>query len=421
MNILDRIINVVKTQGAITLQEIYKALPDLKETVIRGTLNRYIRKENKKIDRLVRGLYIYLHKEVNDKILEFKPTLKRTRSVIINKFKYLLLDNKKSLKKYPYMVAGLEGQLSFDEIDISNFTECKEDIDIYQPYNQSSHSNTLRMDFKKEFNDINPDSIKLELEKQYPIEYFDNKIFNEDSRDFLKKIENDSIDLVVTDPPYPTTKRGIGKRTNMGGMMMSNLTSSGKIFEHNSIKISEYMPELFRVLKDGAHCYIMTNHKNLVEMLNTAVNCGFKFIKSLIWAKNNKTSGQFYMSQYEYILFFRKGKAKRINNCGTSDLLFFDNKKTRAPQTDKDGNIILDDKGKVKYKNLHDTEKPVELMKVLVENSTISNLDRVLDPFAGIGSLALACLELGRKFICNEIDKIYRNIAKARVDEIVTL
>lgn len=101
----------------------------------------------------------------------------------------------------------------------------------------------------------------------------------------------------------------------------------------------------------------MTNHINLIDMLNTFTNCGFHFIKSLIWNKGNKIMGQYYMSQFEYILFFRKGKGKKINNCGTSDILSVKNIKT------KDNN----------NNNLHDTEKPVELMKILIENSSNEN------------------------------------------------
>lgn len=61
--------------------------------------------------------------------------------------------------------------------------------------------------------------------------------------------------------------------------------------------------------------------------------------------------GQYYMSQFEYILFFRKGKGIKINNCGTSDIISIPNIKT------KDG----------MGKNLHDTEKPVALMELLVK------------------------------------------------------
>lgn len=57
------------------------------------------------------------------------------------------------------------------------------------------------------------------------------------------------------------------------------------------------------------------------------------------------------MSQFEYILFFRNGRGIKINNCGTPDILSVPNKKTK----DEDG------------ENIHDTEKLVELMKVLTE------------------------------------------------------
>lgn len=216
--------------------------------------------------------------------------------------------------------------------------------------------------------------------------------------ELMAKIKDESIDMVVTDPPYRVTARG--NAGNTGGMMQKKLSMQGKIFEHNDINPIEYIPELYRVLKDGSHCYIMTNHVNLQEMLNVATECGFKFIKSLIWNKGNKIMGRFYMSQFEYILFFRKGKGKQINNCGTADILNVANRKTK----DKDG------------KNIHDTEKPVELMRILIENSTQKG-EIVLDPFVGVGSTAIACKKLNRKFIGFEIDENYYNIACTRINE----
>lgn len=215
--------------------------------------------------------------------------------------------------------------------------------------------------------------------------------------EFVKTVPDNSIDLIVTDPPYKTTKRGISKSTTTGGLVRSELGKQGKIFKHNDIKMSDYMPELFRILKEGSHFYIMTNHKNLYEMLTVGQGVGFHFTKSLIWNKGNKIMGQAYMSQFEYILFFRKGKFKRINHCGTADILDVPNKKTKG----EDG------------KNLHDTEKPVELMRILIENSSEEG-DIVLDPFMGIGSTVLACLELGRVGVGVEIDEEYYKIAKQR-------
>ena len=155
------------------------------------------------------------------------------------------------------------------------------------------------------------------------------ELYNGDCLEIMDNINDESIDLIITDPPYKTTKRGISKKTTTGGLVRSELGKQGKIFKHNDIKPQEYISELYRVLKEGSHCYIMTNHVNLQEILNTATECGFDFIKSLIWDKGNKIMGQCYMSQFEYILFFRKGKHKKINNCGTSDILSIPNKKNK--------------------------------------------------------------------------------------------
>ena len=67
-------------------------------------------------------------------------------------------------------------------------------------------------------------------------------------------------------------------------------------------------------------------------------------------------------------------------------------------------------------KNIHDTEKPIELMEVLVNNSSQEN-ELVLDPFMGVGSTGLACIKNNRNFIGIEIDENYFNIAKSRLEE----
>lgn len=220
-----------------------------------------------------------------------------------------------------------------------------------------------------------------------------------DCLEVLKRLPDDSVDLIVTDPPYLTTSRG--NAGNSGGMLQKEINKKGKVFLYNNIDCLEYAPEFYRILKDGSHCYIMTNHVNLIHMLNVFTDCGFHFIKSLIWNKGNKIMGQYYMSQFEYILFFRKGKGKRINNCGTSDILSVPNKKTKD----------------INGKNLHDTEKPIDLMKILIENSSLEN-QLVLDPFMGIGSSGVASIKLNRNFIGIEIDETYFNTAKERIEKV---
>lgn len=217
-----------------------------------------------------------------------------------------------------------------------------------------------------------------------------------DCLEVLKSMPSESIDLIVTDPPYKTTSRG--NAGNSGGMLQKEINKKGQVFNFNDIDCEKYAPEFYRVLKDGSHCYIMTNHINLIHILNTFTANGFHFIKSLIWDKGNKIMGQYYMSQFEYILFFRKGKGIKINNCGTSDILSVPNKKLK----DTNG------------KNLHDTEKPVNLMKILIENSSAEN-ELVLDPFMGIGSTGVACVNTNRNFIGIELDQEYFEIAKERI------
>lgn len=224
------------------------------------------------------------------------------------------------------------------------------------------------------------------------------KLINDDCLKVLKNIPDNSIDLIVTDPPYKVTSRG--NAGNSGGMLQSDKFMKGKVFTYNDIDCSQYAPEFFRILKDSTHCYIMTNHINLINMLNVFTNNGFRFVKSLIWSKGNKIMGHYYMSSYEYILFFRKGKGKMINHCGTSDILSVPNHKTKG----------------IDSKNLHDTEKPAELMRILIENSSQPN-EIVLDPFMGIGSSGVAALNNNRNFIGIEIANNYFNIATERINQ----
>lgn len=223
------------------------------------------------------------------------------------------------------------------------------------------------------------------------------KLHNGDAVEYLKAMPSESVDLICTDVPYRTTSRGnVG---TMSGYWMSDLTKKGMIFENNAVEPSEYLGEFYRVLKDGTHCYIMINNLNLIEMLNEAVRAGFHFVKSLIWDKGAKICGTYYMGAFEYILFFRKGKDRPINNCGTSDILSIPMSKQKGPEG-----------------NLHDTEKPVELMRILVENSSDKG-DLVMDPFMGIGSTGVACVQTDRDFIGCEIDMGYFAIAEKRIND----
>lgn len=226
-------------------------------------------------------------------------------------------------------------------------------------------------------------------------------IYNADCLQVMRDIPNESIDLVCTDPPYRVTSRGGMESSSMSGYWTKKKSCSGKIFDHNDIDIEEYLPEFYRILKPNAHCYIMCNNYNLPHFFEVIGKSDFHFVKLLVWDKQSKICGRYYMGQVELIFMLRKGKDKPVNNCSQSDLLSFSNFNR---EKDKDGN------------NLHDSMKPVPLMQVMIENSTQEG-ELVLDPFAGSGSTLLACIRSKRHYIGCEIDENYYNIILRRIEQ----
>ncbi|RKZ81789.1 MAG: hypothetical protein DRQ39_11460 [Gammaproteobacteria bacterium] len=101
--------------------------------------------------------------------------------------------------------------------------------------------------------------------------------------------------------------------------------------------------------------------------------------------------GYHYRARYEFILFFEKGKRK-LNNLGIPDVLSFK---------------------RIRSKDAYPTEKPPELLQVLIENSTEPG-DLVIDPFMGSGSAGEAALGTGRHFWGNDIapSSLTRSVAR---------
>jgi len=220
-----------------------------------------------------------------------------------------------------------------------------------------------------------------------------NSILLGDCLELMKDIPDKSIDLVLTDPPYKVISGGSkSKEAGWHGSVLEK--NDGKIFKYNDIKFNDYLSELFRVLKDGSHCYVMVNFINLSELLIESKNAGFEQHNLLVWEKNNKVLNRWYMKNAEYILFLYKKPAKKINNVGTPTILRANN------PTNK----------------LHPTEKPIDLMEVLINNSTKRG-DIVLDPFGGSGTTAIACLNTNRNYILMEKEEKYYNIIIDRINK----
>lgn len=227
----------------------------------------------------------------------------------------------------------------------------------------------------------------------------DIELLNDDCLTILKDISTNSIDLVITDPPYKLNKTtGSMTSSSKSDRWQGNLRAGDKTANiTNAIQFSEWLPEVYRVLKENSHCYVWVNDKNLVDLCNDAEKVGFRLHNILVWKKNNCTPNRWYMKNCEFIVFLHKGKSFPIKNLGDAQLFECDN---------------INGKDK-----LHPTQKPITYLERLILNSS-NELDIVLDPFMGSGSTGVACINTNRKFIGIELNNTYYEIAKNRIQEV---
>lgn len=217
-----------------------------------------------------------------------------------------------------------------------------------------------------------------------------------DARVGLANLESSSVDLIVSDVAYRTISGGNKNNNAPKGILSANDGKGG--FKNNDIHISEYASLMFRVLKDPSHCYIFTNMKNLFDVRDQMLAAGFKLHNILIWKKNTANPNRWFMQNKEYILFFRKGRAFSINDKGVKSVIEVDN---------------------IVGNRRHPSEKPVELMRVLISASSQPG-DVILDPMMGSGTTGVAAITLGRRFIGFDNDDEYLPIAAQRTGLVVS-
>lgn len=217
-----------------------------------------------------------------------------------------------------------------------------------------------------------------------------NKIYPMDCFEGLEKMKDESIDCIITDPPFNSeTKMASPFRPDSNAKMSeeewfiyNNMSSRGYISWMNRI-----FKELNRVLKKGSHLYVFCNWKNIRNTMDI-LEANFFILKDLlVWDKEHFGIGFNYRPQTEFILFVSKDKPKRLNSKGQANLFRF----------------------KRLYKAHSLVQKPVGLIQKLVEMSSNEG-ELILDPFMGTGTTAIASRNIGRKFIGFELNK--RNYAE---------
>ncbi len=198
------------------------------------------------------------------------------------------------------------------------------------------------------------------------------KLIESDAVDWLKTLDDESVDLLVTDPPYESLEkhRKIGTTTRLK-VSKGSSNQWFKIFPND--RFPELFKEIYRVLKKNSHFYLYCDQETMFIAKPLGEQAGFKFWKPIVWDKEKIGMGYHYRARYEFILFFEKGK-KKLNNLGIPDVL-------SSPR----------------IRGGYPTEKPVDISKILIEQSTVEG-EIVVDPFFGSASVGEAALSAGRDF-----------------------
>lgn len=200
-----------------------------------------------------------------------------------------------------------------------------------------------------------------------------------DAVEFLRSLPGESIDLVVTDPAYESLEkhRAIGTTTRL----KQSKGSSNEWFEiFPNARFPEFFAEVFRVLKADAHFYMFCDAETMFVAKPIAEGTGFTFWKPIIWDKVTIGMGYHYRARYEVVLFFEKGK-RRLNDLGVADVITVS-----------------------RVRNGYPTEKPAAVSEILVAQSTEAGAI-VADPFMGSGSVGVAALRSGRRFLGNDLSQ----------------
>jgi len=210
--------------------------------------------------------------------------------------------------------------------------------------------------------------------------------------DKMKLLPDESINCIVTDPPYSINYKSNGGSKHYKERLMADIDWD------TDFDFAEYWEEHWRVLKQDSDAYVFGRFDNYATM--TALN-GFKQI--LIWDKAFNGMGDIYhtwRTNYEVIYYFKKGNRK-IN--------FRHNAVIR-----------VENESAFNTRSEHPTQKPVNVLKRLIETSTDPD-EIVFDGFAGSGSTGVAALACNRRFVGSEINQKYHEIASQRIKQVCAM
>lgn len=262
-------------------------------------------------------------------------------------------------------------------------------------------------------------------------ETYINQIFNNECIEGMKSLDDNSIDLIIADPPYNLSKgnnlqwdnseelSGLGGNWNKVMQDWDNYT-----FDDYLQFTREWLTQAKRILKPTGSMWIFGTYHNIGIINVICQQLGIEIINEVIWYKRNafpNLSGRRLTASHETILWCNKGGKKREyyfdyeyskNGNFSNDQLKSEGKQMRT---------VWDiPNNKEKYElayGKHPTQKPVSILKRIVR-LTSKKGDIMLTPFAGSGSECIAAKATGRNYIGFEIDKEYYDLANTRLENI---
>lgn len=227
-----------------------------------------------------------------------------------------------------------------------------------------------------------------------------SQIINDDCYNALKNIDNNSINLILTDPPYNISRESNFTK-NSTNTKFNKISIDFGDWDKEELDLDSLFSEFKRVLKPGGTVVIFYDVWKSERLKQVAENYGFRQPRICQWVKNNPTpinSKINYLSNaIEFFFTFVKGKNPTFNS--------------------------KYDKGIYNYplchgkeRTSHPTQKPLELFKeIIIKHSNPGDL--VLDTFAGTGTTALACVQTDRDYLVIERDQEYLKIIEYRLCE----
>lgn len=216
------------------------------------------------------------------------------------------------------------------------------------------------------------------------------EVIQGDCLEVMKTLPDCSFDLCLTDPPY-----------GMSYQSSWRTDKHEKIAQDDSIDwFKNFAKELYRVMKDNTHTYVFCNEYALSHFRDWLEQAGFTNKRTLVWIKNNHTSGDLegdYGNKTEFILYAQKGR-RELNGHRDTNVLNF---------------------ARVNTDN-HPTEKPVDLCRYLIQKSSAEG-ETIFDPFLGGGTTFVASKMERRNGVGIEISEKYCEIARQRLAQNVLL